>query len=243
MADIFISYKRGADEEIAKKLQIALESQESESGKWTVWRDPKLRKGYDFTRQIYRELRAARCVVVLWSRAAVRARWVVMGEALEALGKGTLLPVLLDSEVVLPHIYQGIQHGSLAGWGGETSEQKFKDLREAIEYMLTTPPEPASFLIQLLVWVGRAWRAVRTVFAGLNTIMDFIATIIRGNEKLLWLRAALTFLVAFVLGVVIGVCAVDNNGKTAAPVGFWVWWFVWLGGIWLTYRVCRSRQK
>ena len=70
MADVFISYKReerSECERIAAKLR-ALELD--------VWFDARLTAGDSFTAEIEREVRLARCVLVLWSPGSVASRWV-----------------------------------------------------------------------------------------------------------------------------------------------------------------------
>src|SRR5512134_618531 len=70
MTDIFISYAR-EDRETAKTLAQALTDQG-----WSVWWDRRIRTGGRFYDVIDRELTAARCVIVLWSKAALMSSWV-----------------------------------------------------------------------------------------------------------------------------------------------------------------------
>src|ERR1044071_8260214 len=139
MADIFISYKRDADLANAQKIVRALEAHEFGSRRLTVWWDQNLLGGVGFTRKIFAELKAAHCVLALWSETTPKSIWVGLGEGLEALGLGTLIVVLLDDGVDLPEMYKTIQVVSLAEWNGKASHPKFQELLRSIENMLTTP--------------------------------------------------------------------------------------------------------
>lgn len=60
MADIFISYKserQAAAQHLARILEL---------NGYSVWYDYGLLSGRDFSRQIERELRAAKAVIVMW---------------------------------------------------------------------------------------------------------------------------------------------------------------------------------
>ena len=66
----FISYAR-EDRDRAAKLAVALEARG-----WSVWWDPKIQAGQSFDEIIERELAAADCVVVLWSKHSIASEWV-----------------------------------------------------------------------------------------------------------------------------------------------------------------------
>ena len=89
MADIFLSYAR-VDQDTARRFEAALE----QCG-WSVFWDHELVPGEGFRRAIERELKEARCVIVLWSRASVESEWVI-DEAEEGNKKGCLISVRLD---------------------------------------------------------------------------------------------------------------------------------------------------
>jgi hypothetical protein len=88
MADIFVSYAR-EDEPRARVLTAALESRG-----WSVFWDRRIPDGKDFSAYIQEQLDAARCVVVLWSKASVASPFV-RDEATEGLG-GRLVPALIE---------------------------------------------------------------------------------------------------------------------------------------------------
>ena len=117
MADIFISYA-SEDQDCAAKVAHALES----SGH-SVWWDRRLRSGTDFTKEIGQQLDAARCVIVLWSKASVDSAWV-RDEAAEGQRRQVLLPVKIEA-VQPPYGFRGLQTASLVGWRGDAGAPEF----------------------------------------------------------------------------------------------------------------------
>ena len=89
MADIFISYKserRNAAQHLSRILEL---------NGYSVWFDYGLFSGIDFGRQIEREIRAAKVVVVLWCSLSRDSRWV-LEEAHLAQRLETFTPVWLE---------------------------------------------------------------------------------------------------------------------------------------------------
>lgn len=115
MSDVFISYAR-EDRETAQALAHALER-----AGLSVWWDRVIPPGRTFDEVIAEQLAAARCVVVLWSRAAVASGWV-KEEAAEALQRQVLVPALIE-DVAIPLGFRRLQAADLKGWrGGATSD-------------------------------------------------------------------------------------------------------------------------
>jgi hemoglobin-like flavoprotein len=104
MWDVFISYAHSDARSAAASAKAALERQNL-----NVWMDDDLRGGERFRGAINEALEQARCVVVLWSRAATESAYVE-GESAQAARRGTLLPFLLERgiEDALPLEQQGI---------------------------------------------------------------------------------------------------------------------------------------
>ncbi len=133
MSDIFISYKR-EDRNRAKPLAETLEK----TG-WSVWWDPQLRSGEHFDDVIERELKSAKCVIVLWSDQSVSSQYV-RDEAAYALKLNKLIPVAID-EVELPFRYQGLHTARLVGWKGSPTFPAFKKLLDDIATRIEPRPE------------------------------------------------------------------------------------------------------
>lgn len=101
MADVFISYKR-EDRAWAERVDIALR----DAG-YSTWWDTSLVAGEHFNEAIDRELKAAKCVVVLWSESAARSRWV-NAEAVSGFERDVLVSCRLD-DVVLTYPFSVVQ--------------------------------------------------------------------------------------------------------------------------------------
>ncbi|MEM8485582.1 MAG: SUMF1/EgtB/PvdO family nonheme iron enzyme [Bacteroidota bacterium] len=125
MADIFISYQR-EDRKVAEALASSLELLG-----YTTWWDTRLGAGESFSEVIEENLHAAKCVVVLWSRASVKSRWV-RDEATEGLERGILAPVKIE-EVKPPMGFRSIHTASLIGWGHGAQETAFVELTADIK--------------------------------------------------------------------------------------------------------------
>ena len=143
MADIFLSYARH-DIKQAKQLADALTA----CG-WDVWWDRTLAPGTRFRDEIARQLQAAKCVVVLWSRQSIESDWVV-DEAEEAKRRGVLVQALVE-DVQPPHGFRQIHSGSLIGWSGRADAQQLIDLRTGISRFVQVthrrPLEPKSAFV------------------------------------------------------------------------------------------------
>jgi formylglycine-generating enzyme required for sulfatase activity len=110
MADIFISYSR-ADRDRVEPLAAALQAEG-----WSIWWDTRLRAGEQWDDVIEREIKAARCVLVVWSATSVTRQWV-KEEARFGLSRGILVPVRIDA-VDPPLGFTSIQAADLTDWAG-----------------------------------------------------------------------------------------------------------------------------
>ncbi|MEM8487938.1 MAG: toll/interleukin-1 receptor domain-containing protein [Bacteroidota bacterium] len=108
MADIFISYKR-EDRKTTKALADALEKR-----RFSTWWDTRLATGESYDDVIETALDSAQCVIVLWSQAAVKSRWV-RTEAGEGLEREILVLVFIE-DVKPPLAFRRIHTASLVGW-------------------------------------------------------------------------------------------------------------------------------
>ena len=125
MSDIFISYS-SADRDRAALLAHALQARG-----WSVWWDRTIPPGRQFDEVIEEALDAARCVVVLWSKASIASSWV-KNEASEAMRRKALIPALIDVQVRIPLEFRRLQAADLSQWHGETTMPEFEQFCAAI---------------------------------------------------------------------------------------------------------------
>lgn len=124
MSDIFISYAS----EDRPKVQALAEVLESLG--WSVWWDRAIPVGTQFDKVIEEELVAAKCVVVIWSKASVASQWV-RAEAGEALKREVLIPAIFG-DVEIPLVFRQVQAARLTGWSGDPSHPGFEKVVKAI---------------------------------------------------------------------------------------------------------------
>jgi hypothetical protein len=108
MSDIFVSY----DDLDRARVRQLVETLEARG--WSVWWDHQISTGESFALVIQRELDAALCVIVAWSRTSVDSDWV-RAEANEAWKRGKLVPVLLD-RVTPPLPFGQLHAADLVDW-------------------------------------------------------------------------------------------------------------------------------
>jgi hypothetical protein len=89
MADIFISYAR-EDADIVRRLAAALQ----EAG-YSSWWDANLTSGSRYLKETEAELKAAKAVLVVWSKASVESHWVA-DEAAVGRDENRLVAVTFD---------------------------------------------------------------------------------------------------------------------------------------------------
>ena len=131
MADVFVSYKA----EDRKRVQPLVQALEADG--FSVWWDAQIGGGAGWRQAIQRELDAARCVVVVWSKRSVGEQGrFVHDEATRAQRRGVYLPVLID-KVEPPLGFGEDQALSLTGWKGEPSDPRYRsvaaDVRATVE--------------------------------------------------------------------------------------------------------------
>jgi hypothetical protein len=150
MSDLFLSYAR-EDRETAERLARALEGEG-----WSVWWDRELVAGERFSRVIEEELRSARAVVVVWSRASAASPWVE-AEATVGFERGVLVPVRLETcEPPLP--FRTLETEDFQAWRGETGSAEIRALADGIRGVLggRVPAGTPSRVPELLVWSEEA---------------------------------------------------------------------------------------
>jgi len=154
MADIFISY---ASEDRVRAQRVA---SSLEAHGWTVWWDRKLIVGQSYDEAIERELEIAKCVVVLWSKMAIRSEWV-KNEAAAAVERDILVPALIDN-IKLPIEFRRRQTADLINWNGDPAHGGFMALCEGISLKAAnvnpTLSRPSDLSLPSPVRQARPWK-------------------------------------------------------------------------------------
>ena len=136
MSDIFLSYAND-DRARVGGLVRALERHG-----WSVWWDTTIPPGKTYDQVIDAALDAARCVVVVWSRASVASRWV-RTEAEEGLQRDVLVPVLIE-DIRLPIAFRRIQAARLVDWQDSGPHPEFERLLQAVTDLIGPPASVAA---------------------------------------------------------------------------------------------------
>lgn len=132
MADIFLSYA-STDRAKAGTLAALLQS-----AGWSVWWDRDLVGGDEWEPAIESELRASRCVVVLWTRRSISSRWVIR-EARAARDRKVMLPVLLEP-VSPPDELAEVHATALTAWVGEERSFELRPFLDRLAELLGSAP-------------------------------------------------------------------------------------------------------
>ena len=125
MADVFLSYAR-PDQERAAAISRGLEV-----GGHSLWWDRKLAAGEDYGVMIEREIDAARCVVVSWSKSARDSLWV-RAEANTALDQDKLVQLNLDGSR-LPLPFTMLHFLDFRSWGGGREHAPWPELESRVD--------------------------------------------------------------------------------------------------------------
>jgi TIR domain len=130
--DVFISYA-SKDRPVAQRLATALHESHYE-----VFWDRTIYAGAEWNEEIQSALRAAGCVIVLWSKASVNSFWV-RGEAADAFERNAYVPVEID-ETPPPQLFRHVQAQSIANWVKQEHPEELEQLRSAIAWRLNSLP-------------------------------------------------------------------------------------------------------
>ena len=154
MSEVFISYAR-QDEAKARHVVDALRA-----AGFQVWRDEQLPTHRAYYEVIEERLRAARAVVVLWSKAAVQSQWV-RAEADLARSEGKLVQASVDGEAP-PMPFNQIQCAQLKSWHGAPDHHEWAKVVESV-IALSARQEPLA--------AKPAGRFVRRALAALGVLL------------------------------------------------------------------------
>ena len=125
MADVFLSYAR------ANQARAAAVAEGLEAGGRSLWWDRYLSGGDDYAMVIEREIDAARCVIVAWSKAAHDSLWV-RAEANAALDAGKLVQLNFDGGR-LPLPFTMIHFLDFQSWDGAREQVPWPELETRID--------------------------------------------------------------------------------------------------------------
>jgi TIR domain/PAN domain len=126
--DVFVSYAHG-DRPFVVKLVRALEQAGCK-----VWWDTELTPGDAFSPVIQKSLEQARCVIVVWSKAALNSRWVP-DEAGVGLKRGVLVPVRIEG-VEPPLGFRQVHDVDFTDWRGDAAAPQVQALVGGIRKLL-----------------------------------------------------------------------------------------------------------
>lgn len=138
MHDIFLSHAH-EDMDRVRPIVNALRDEG-----FDVWWDGDIKPGERWQEIIEKELSAARCVLICWSRAALRDNrdWV-RGEAERARGRSAAISVLLEP-VNVPTPFNMLQSVSLENWENDRTDANFRRMNEGIRSMLENAASQSS---------------------------------------------------------------------------------------------------
>jgi hypothetical protein len=169
MGDVFISYAR-EDIAAASNLAVALESRG-----YSVWWDQRIPTGGRFDHAIEAALQKAKCVIVLWSAAAVSSQWV-RSEAAEGLDRAILLPALLEP-VKVPLQFRQLQAADLTNWRGNRQEPRVLRLLQDVDNLLRAAGKPTEAVSQAVDGPRLEGSQTKTPTAGQKRSKRFVSTI------------------------------------------------------------------
>jgi adenylate cyclase len=136
MPDVFISYasETGAQaEQVASALRAA---------GYNVWRDDALPLHRSFADVIEERLKAAKAVVVLWSKPAARSEWV-RAEADFARTESKLVQAALHGSIP-PMPFNQIQCADLSRWSGDAEDPQWRKVVASVADLVGAPGTAAT---------------------------------------------------------------------------------------------------
>lgn len=132
MSDIFISYS-SEDKGRVQALARALERKG-----WSVWWDRRIPAGKSFDDVIHEALKAARSVVVVWTKTSVKSTWV-KNESRSGLRRNILFPVMLLDEVEIPLEFEHLQAAHLMDWKPDQQHSGFDQFIDDLAEVIGVP--------------------------------------------------------------------------------------------------------
>jgi serine/threonine-protein kinase len=138
VTDLFVSYKAEDRGRVAPLVEAL------ESDGLSIWWDAHIGGGDDWRDTILRNLEAARCAIVIWSRRSIgKQGQFVRDEATRALKRGTYFPVRID-KVDPPLGFGESQALDLTGWKGDRNDPRYQAMLRALRKRLGVKSNPDS---------------------------------------------------------------------------------------------------
>lgn len=154
MSDVFISYKA----EDRRRIQPLVQALQSDG--YSVWWDQHISTGDEWRQTIERQLDAAKCVIVAWSKRSVGPEGqFVRDEAARAQQRRVYVPVTIDN-VRIPLGFGESHATSLRAWRGNPSDPGYQAVLSAVRRIAGGGSEEATAK-RPQTWIGR-----RAVIAG-----------------------------------------------------------------------------
>jgi serine/threonine-protein kinase len=126
MSDVFISYKA----EDRRRVQPLVQALQSDG--YSVWWDQHISAGDEWRQTIERQLDAAKCVIVAWSKHSVGPEGqFVRDEATRAQQRRVYVPVTID-DVRIPLGFGESHATSLRAWRGNPSDPRYQAVLSAV---------------------------------------------------------------------------------------------------------------
>lgn len=128
MQDIFFSYSTQNRRKVKALVDILINCG------WTVWWDQTIGAGEEWSDEIIDKLHNSKCVIIAWSRTAIKSEWVLK-EAKIALNGNKILPILLEP-VKIPNEFAHVQSERLTAWDGAKQTYNIEKFIHAVEKIL-----------------------------------------------------------------------------------------------------------
>ena len=138
MSDVFISYKA----EDRRRIQPLVQALQADG--YSVWWDQHIGAGDQWRQTIERQLDAAKCVIVAWSKRSIGPEGhFVRDEASRAQRRHVYVPILLDA-VEPPLGFGESQATALRGWRGDRSDTRYEAILAAVQRIAGKGGAPAA---------------------------------------------------------------------------------------------------
>jgi TolB-like protein/Tfp pilus assembly protein PilF len=174
--DIFLSYSR-EDARDVERLAAALQT-----AGYQCWWDRDLASGVHYLSETETKLKAAKAVVVLWSKTSIMSHWVA-DEAAAGRDDGRLAALSFDGSMP-PLGFRQFQVTDFSGWKGGLDEAPFRSLLKGLERIIpadgaaprrqaVVPPSPQRGIDRRMLLLGGVGVATVAAVGGVIWLRPF----------------------------------------------------------------------